>query len=463
VVDALGALARAPRADPVAATFWLVAAESSFHHHAADEAAATRSIEEARALAERLGVRGWDSPRLTQAIAGALVRDDAARAQDALAGLRAAIRPGNPYDLCHLRVFEGLVALRRGRFAEVTRLAGEAKALGERIGFALVHVLADLTLARACAGSGDREGAASALAAARTKIDGSGALPFEHVAALVEADHARRAHRPEVVGAALARAASCAREGGVRARYLFSGDELAILWGAALRSGVATGEVRALVRDQGLRPPADAGEEWPWPVRVKVLGPLAVEREGVAVDARRARKQLALLRAIVALGGKDVPESAAADALWPEAEADAAEHVLEVTLSRLRRLVGADAIVRGTRRAISIAPERCWVDALALEAHLAAALARLDRPGSLDREAIRRDGELLARLYRGPLFDGEGEPWAVLARGRLRRRIGRWLERAGGVAGAAAASSAIRDRLATVDPELAAPALARLA
>jgi hypothetical protein len=465
LLEALGPIARRPEADPVAAIFWL-AVEAPSHLLAGDGAAAARAADEARELSRRLGVRAWDAALLTQAIWGALVRDDVGAARRALTGLGAVGRPGNPIDLGLLRSFEAVVSQRDGAFEDAIRFGEEGKGIAERVGYPNVHVFSDLILARAYARSGrpDAEAAAdAACASVRRKLDALRSPSAGHLLALIEADRALRAGRSEEARLALERAAASARAGAVHAHYLFSRDELATLWAAALRNGVASDEVRALVRVRALRPPPDAGEEWPWPVRVKVLGPLAVEREGVAVDARRARKQLALLRALVALGGRNVPESAAADALWPEADADAAEHVLEVTLSRLRRLVGADAIVRGTRRAISIAPERCWVDALALEAHLALAIARLDRPGSPDPEAIRRDGELLARLYRGPLFDGDGEPWAVLARGRLRRRLARWLERAEGAPGASASFRSIRDRLAAADPELAAPALARLA
>jgi len=44
--------------------------------------------------------------------------------------------------------------------------------------------------------------------------------------------------------------------------------------------------------------------------------------------------------ALIAMGGRQVPQTRLADLLWPDAEGDAAYRALITTLQRLRRLIG---------------------------------------------------------------------------------------------------------------------------
>lgn len=450
VIEALAPLARARGADPIAAVLWLTF-ESPFHLLAGDEAAAARVAAEGRSLAEREGVRTWNPALLTQAIWGALGRDDLPGARAALDTARALVRPDSDVDLSTLRMFEAAVALRAGSPADAARLAADAREVAERAGFASVHVFAEVIRARAAACDPSREGEVeAALAAARRKIAPLGSAAFEHLLALIEADRAFRAGATEEAREALARAVPGARQGSVHALYLFSGEELGRLWALALRCGVAPETVRGLIRSRRLPPPPEAGAEWPWPVRIRALGRFEVQREGVAVPVPRS-KPLDVLKVLVALGGREVEEGAVADALWPEAEADAARHALETALYRLRRLVGPDVVVQRDRR-LSIAADRCWVDAQELETRLAAASAPLERRGSA---RAAHDVEATAALYRGPLLAEQPEaPWATDARERLRRRVARWAE---AVAAARACDdpAALRARLAAADPALA--------
>src|SRR5690606_18222644 len=78
------------------------------------------------------------------------------------------------------------------------------------------------------------------------------------------------------------------------------------------------------------------------------------------------KKPLELLRALIALGGREVPESRLADLLWPDAEGDAGAQALATTLFRLRKLTGEQAIRRQDNR-LTLDPAVCWVDCWAFE------------------------------------------------------------------------------------------------
>jgi DNA-binding SARP family transcriptional activator len=137
------------------------------------------------------------------------------------------------------------------------------------------------------------------------------------------------------------------------------------------------------------------------------------------------RKTLALLKALVCMGGKEVRDHQLIDALWPDEEADAARKVFGVTLHRLRRLLGSVDTIDVTEGCVSLNPNRVWVDALVFERLLCPSAAT-------GEDDIRR----AVALYAGPLLPSEMDaPWSAAARERLRakfvhqvNRLGRELE-----------------------------------
>jgi hypothetical protein len=323
-------------------------------------------------------------------------------------------------------------------------------------------VLALLLLARARARTGDRDGAAMALGILQQIASSVDSVRARSFAAFMVAD--LRPDGPERAEA-LATAFRLVRESGAPPLLLFARGELAELSAAALAHGVPADDVRAFVRSRGLEPPSTlaAPELWPWPTRIRVLGGFEVVCEEVPWSAGggASRKPVELLQALAALGGREVPEHALADALWPHSEADASQHALETTVYRLRRMLGADLVVQRQRR-ISLSPVRCGIDSLHLETRLRASLAELGRPGaSADR--IRSDAAAVVALYRGPLLPEVGAAWALDARTRLRRTVGRWLAALEAAPGDPAGSTGVRRALLEADPDLLGAPVLRIA
>jgi DNA-binding SARP family transcriptional activator len=143
-----------------------------------------------------------------------------------------------------------------------------------------------------------------------------------------------------------------------------------------------------------------------------------------------------------------VSEARLTEALWPEAEGDAAQQSLATTLYRLRRLLGHEAAVTRQEGRVGLDPCRCWVDTWAFERLLARAdAARTQGPadGKALAESLQYTEQALA-LYHGPFLAGEPvHVWVVSLRERLHARllrhlveIGRHWEQAGRWAEAAA-------------------------
>jgi DNA-binding SARP family transcriptional activator len=176
----------------------------------------------------------------------------------------------------------------------------------------------------------------------------------------------------------------------------------------ALQEGIEVDYVKELIRRNRLSPdPANPDlEQWPWPVKVHTLGRfgLMVDDRPVEFGRKVQQKPLALLKALVALGGREVPEAKLTEFLWPEADGDQAHNSFEVALSRLRKLLGKEDVLVLKEGRLSLSNRHCWVDVWAFERSLGQAeQARKEGKGT---EAVRHFEKALA-LYRGPFLQSE--------------------------------------------------------
>jgi DNA-binding SARP family transcriptional activator len=181
-------------------------------------------------------------------------------------------------------------------------------------------------------------------------------------------------------------------------------------------------------------PPAPRAAARPQPIQITTLGRFEVAVSGATLGHKRRaqRRVLDLLKVIVALGGEGVSRDAVAAALWPESEGDAARNALEITLHRLRKLLGYDEAVQLAQGTLRLNRELVSVDAASFERLVVAAFQGCE---ALDLGAAER----ALALYAGPFLRNEDDAsWLLPARERLRSRYVRLvirmaehLERAG--------------------------------
>jgi two-component SAPR family response regulator len=136
-----------------------------------------------------------------------------------------------------------------------------------------------------------------------------------------------------------------------------------------------------------------------------------------------------MLKVLIAFGGNEVSETRISDALWPEADGDAAHHTFTTNLSRLRQLIGIEKAVTLQEGRLSIDPRYCWIDIWAFErlfdqAEEAAGDGRNDKCDQIIEKAIG--------MYQGNFLAGDiEEPWAISTRERLRSKFIKCLSRLG--------------------------------
>ena len=203
-----------------------------------------------------------------------------------------------------------------------------------------------------------------------------------------------------------------------------SGRVLAAMCAVALDAGIEVSYVKSLIFRFRLEPPVNASEVWPWRIKVFALGHHEVHRDEkrLQFSGKVPKKPLMLLKALIAFGGRNVPEERLMDALWPDEEADAARKSLDITVLRLRRLLGSNDSIIVSDELIGLNPQMCWTDVWAFE-------SRIAQTEGADGNRRFAAAAAAVPLYRGNFLPADAEePWTVKARERLRGKFVRLVE-----------------------------------
>lgn len=153
-------------------------------------------------------------------------------------------------------------------------------------------------------------------------------------------------------------------------------------------------------------------------LRLRAFGGLALERDGVPVEAAAGRRRaLAVLAQLAIAGPRGLSRAKLVHRLWPESDEEKARNVLAQTLHKLKRDVAGDEIVVG-----------------AADVRLDDTLISTD-VGDFERHILSGALEEAAALYGGPFLDGfylngadEFERWTEEERTRLARLAGETIE-----------------------------------
>jgi len=298
---------------------------------------------------------------------------DAEQARSYLTALAGLTHPSRLLELEAYHNLAAQLALDDGQLARAERHQEVALDAARRLGLAFVEAVERIGSADICHAGGRS-------AESLEHLDRADAIARRMDSALVSARVAMsRAHVELALGhteaglGALRLGLRLAREHGYDCLLRWSRGMMSSLCERALREGIETALVARWIRRWRFRPSSGAVLGWPWRLEVYTLTrEFRVLREGqrITFAGKAQRRPLELLQALIAFGGKQVPEQVLCEALWPDSDGDSAHQALSTTLHRLRKLIGSDAIERSDL-ALSLTPAEVWVDSLQLGASLA--------------------------------------------------------------------------------------------
>ena len=173
---------------------------------------------------------------------------------------------------------------------------------------------------------------------------------------------------------------------------------------------------RSVIEEQGVRP-----------VTIFTLGRFSLLTNGQPTDfGRKAPKRpIELLKAIIALGGREISLSRLTLLLWPDVDGDKAMRSFDTGLHRLRKILDDDRVLVVRDGKLSLDARYCWVDVWAFE-RLLGESRRLLRNTADSNQVYRLEGltkDLLALYQNHFLVREEDMGWSVSMRERLRSRF----------------------------------------
>lgn len=364
-------------------------------------------------LAEESGVHMWDFMLLAQDVWASITAGDLDEAQRGLAALRTKVHPARRMDLGHYYFLAHVEARERGDTAQMSEYAAQVMRLTQEGGSTWFDSISLSAQALSDFLRGDVATAERHLERCKRLVEGTVINP--HFVLFTEARFAF-AQGDEARGlAALRELFANDRASRVANAATWNNATMAELCAKALEHDIEPEHVKWIIRQRGIAPPRSMPHvaSWPWPIRIRTLGTFAVERDDspVLFGGTGGRKPVALLAALIAFGGRSVNQDDLAEALWPDADGDAGRASFNTTLHRLRKLLGAEALVLKDGL-LSLSTRHCWVDCHAFE------------------QTIDTGADRALALYRGPFLPTfQNEPWAITARERLRSKFLRQIAR----------------------------------
>lgn len=191
------------------------------------------------------------------------------------------------------------------------------------------------------------------------------------------------------------------------------------------RGALTAARANPVIRES--RTSTRSAEDSTWPVRIFTLGRFDLLYQGLPLDYGRKvpHRPLVFLKALIALGGRDINSSSIASALWPDADGDNAQRSFDTTLYRLRKMLVDDRILILRDGKVSLDSRYCWVDVWSFE-RLLGTLQRIRSRDTTGKDAYQLD-QLVQRilgLYQDHfLVKEEATAWSVSLRERLRSKF----------------------------------------
>lgn len=402
---------------------WLITAEAQI---------SLQVVQDALAEAERTGVRIWDFHLLSHGCAAALTIGDLSKAKELLGALTQLLPAARPLDKAYYYYLAAWHAIQRDDIQKAHRQLSVIKEMKDVLVMPFSKALFLLASAQVCHRIGDSAQALQDVHAAMNEAREMNSRMLEFMAQLTAAQIALDSGNEAEAVQSLRLGMAVGREEGLMNTFGWLPPVMSRLCAKALEHNIETDYVQMLIKRRGLIPPEGfMSELWPWPIKIYTLGRFGLLIDGKPIQSsKKARKKpLEMLKVIISLGGREVREEEITDLLWPEAEGDAGHKSFEVTLIRLRRLIGNDKAIRLQRGIITLDSRYCFVDAWNFERLIRRADASWNE--NKQTESIQFSEKAIDRYKGNFLKEDRWQPYTLSMRERLKGKFIRSLIRTG--------------------------------
>ena len=384
-----------------------------------------KAVSDALELAQTTGIHRLDHMLLGQGAVSALSAGDHKAAEELLDKMAFPLRSFKPWEACFYHLLKTRVSLLKGDPRQASLHAEMALKLSEDAGSPVSSVRCHLAKAHAMHELGKAHEAADHLARALTISQQIKGKNTEFYALLAEALFALDQGERSSALIPLQKAMAIGKKKEYFITLIDRPFAMASLCVTALEARIEVDYVQELIRRQNLIPdqPPLRLENWPWPFKIYTLGQFELLKDGKLIHFSRKvqQKPLALLKALIAFGGKEVREDKIEDALWPEADGDAAHRSFKTNLHRLRQLLGREEALQLKEGRLTLDPRYCWTDVSAFEYLLEEAEDRRNEGHTEDAVQLT---EKAIKIYRESFLSKEIEqPWIIPLRERLRTKF----------------------------------------
>ena len=391
---------------------------------------ALKTLSEGLAIAEKSGVHIYDSLLWSFKAAAEMAQGNMEAAGPSLQNQRASLlgkeKALDSY-FCHINsawhaLLTGNPSLAAGHLETISAMAA---GMGAPYYRALWHI----GLAQAAFAQGQAIDAEAHVQKAHSIARGMKSPVIEWYSLLVEAYLLFAKRQEKQASLSLGRALSLGRSHGYVHLEFYQPEMMRFLYAKALQEGLETEYVKGLIAKLKLAPPVSGGsrfalqphiaEEWPYPLKIYTLGRFHVVRGGRPLEfsGKIQKKPLEMLKAIIAFGGENVPEARVSEALWPDADGDLAHKSFEMTLSRLRKLLGNEEYLLYGAGQVNLDARSCWVDSVFID-------EELERIRQAPAEARAASVEKVLALYRGPFLPSDSAfGWSGAMRETLKDKL----------------------------------------
>jgi ATP/maltotriose-dependent transcriptional regulator MalT/DNA-binding SARP family transcriptional activator len=383
-----------------------------------------KAVSNALELSQTTGIHTFDNAVLYQGVSSALMISDYKMASNFLEQMGSSLSRARPWDVALYHSIKTEEAMFRGDVEQAAHHIELATKMRLEIGFAPITGRCHLQNAYVMHAQGRHREASEYLAHAVDFGRSVRGPNNEYAAMLAESLFAFDQGEEESGLALLRKSFALGKERGYFGTWGPLPCGMAKLCIKALQAGIEVEYTQELIRRLHIAPDKSAIhlENWPWYLKVFTLGRFELLKDGKPIQFSRKiqQKPLSLLKALIALGGREVKEEQIADFLWPEADGDAAHNAFLSALHRLRQLVGYEKALHLREGKLTMDNRYFWVDAWALERIWKQADAQR-KEGQIDI-AVQMN-EKAIEMYRGHFLSGESEqPWMVSLRERLRSK-----------------------------------------